>query len=152
MKRHLLALTFLLTLALPTAASSQFASGFSPNPPWCPTCFIASHMDSHTPGVTPVSESDLVWGWASLCQNGETPNMMTAVANTSYGQVAIDIGYAQHFERPDVDAHLQANGCAGNPTAGFAVWFYGWPVGTQSVTIIIHRQSIVAYHNFPVQP
>lgn len=139
-----------LSLAASSASVNPFASGFWPNPPWCPTCFVASHTDSHVPGVTPLHQDGLLWGWASLCANGEVPNMLTAVANTPSWQVPIDIGYVQRLPRPDVDAHLQANGCASNPEAGFVAWFYGWPPDTRSVTVIIHRQGIVAWHNFPV--
>lgn len=150
MSRILALVTALVALALPVSASSQLHSGIWPSPPWCPTCFIASYTDSHAPGGT-ITQSDLLWGWASLCTNGEVPNQITAVANTPRGQVPITVGYAQYLARPDVDAHLQANGCAGNPDAGFVVWFYGWPSNTQSVTVIQHRQSIVAWHNFNVQ-
>jgi hypothetical protein len=133
-----------------TVADNPLYSGFWPNPPWCPTCFIASYPDSHVPGVTPLAVTDYLNGWASLCALGEVPNQITAVANTPSGQTPIDIGYIQNLPRPDVNAHLQANGCDANPNAGFTAWFYDWPVDTLSVTVIFHRQSIVAWHNFPV--
>ena len=151
MKRLILAVATVFALTIPTFGSSLH-SGFFPSPPWCPTCFVASYMDTHAPGST-IDATSVIWGWGSLCAIGEVPNQITAWANTPSGQVAIPLGYVQHIPRPDVDAHLQASGCASNPNAGFVVYFWdqAFPAGTSSVGLAFHRQGIYAWHMYRVQ-
>lgn len=135
-----LTLALIVVASLFTSASAQQSSGHFPTPFQCPTCFVASSIDS-TVGA--------IQGWASQCYNGVMITNVTATALVNGTPTSVPMTFFVGGSRPDVDAHLQANGCASNPTAGFvAAPTYGWPNGTTAYTVMLWYGDTHAWHLF----
>ena len=125
-------------------------SGIFPDPAWCPTCFVASYVDAPVAGST-ITGSEVFWLWAGLCHNGASLTAVDATAVVLGQPVSVRMDYVMGGQRPDVTAHLQANGCHGGHNV-IAAWFpAGLPPGTELVSVRLRYYDTFAWHLFEVQ-
>lgn len=139
----------LVSVALLGRVDAQGLTGVFPSPPMCPTCFIAAHSDAPAVGST-ITASTVIWTWAGSCFDGSAPTHVAATAAANGQAVSVNVGFGIGGARPDVTAHLQAQGCNGG-NAVVAIWFpQGFPVGTTAVSVRLHIGAMYAYQNFAV--
>jgi hypothetical protein len=127
-----------------------------PNPPWCPTCYLAASIDAPSGTSNPALAHDkaarvlfgnwYIAGWAFVCNSGALPTRVEVQYRADDGRVVRVpfVSLVQHVYRPDVRQAF-ARGCPGVPDdAGFHVYFpqEQVPLGTRDLYIQLWRDGL----------
>ena len=140
----------LMIVSVTLGARQWPVSGIFPDPPYCPTCFVASYVDAPTAGST-IAGNEVFWAWAGQCHNGASLTAVDATAVVSGQPVSVQMDYVMGGQRPDVAAHLQASGCHGGHNV-IAAWFpSGLPHGTERISMRLRYFDTFAWYTFEVQ-
>jgi hypothetical protein len=148
LKRLVFASLFALVTLTGPRLSAQTPFLF-PNPPWCPTCFVAAHLDAPlVDQVTPMPSTPNTYaaGWAFECQSGALPDRYRAYFDPDgNGATELRIAVYNQLPRADVVTHFAAvqSGCNPPSNTGFHVYFLdGLPIQAGQVGLL----SVTVWH------